>query len=110
MSGSVRRPRPALALERGLRRGEARDGDAEGRARDVIEADLAEEVDARRIAAVLAADAELDARPRRAPPLLGHLHQRAHARDVDRLERILGEDVRLDVRTEELAGVVARDA
>jgi Tol biopolymer transport system component len=44
----------------GLGRGEAGDGHAEGRAADVVEADLVAEVHRRRVAAVLAADAELE--------------------------------------------------
>src|SRR5262245_40843519 len=51
--------RLVLRLERRLRRGEAGDGDAERRAGNVVQADLLTEIDRGRIAAVLAADAEL---------------------------------------------------
>src|SRR4051812_22142910 len=46
--------------ERGLRRGEARDRHAIGRARDVVEPDLVAERHRGRIAAVLAADPDLE--------------------------------------------------
>src|ERR1700733_6456266 len=80
---SVRRLRPLVLGERDLRGGEPRDGHAEGRARDVVEPDLAEELDRRRGPAVLAADPELDAGARRAAALLGERDERAHARHVD---------------------------
>ncbi len=51
-----------VAPQRRLRGGEAGDRHAEGRAGDVVEADGLAERDRGRIAAVLAADAELDAR------------------------------------------------
>src|SRR3954469_20073130 len=79
---SVRALRPLGLGEGGLRGGEPGDGHAERRARHVVEAHPAEEVDRGRIAAVLAAHAELHPRARRAAALAGHLHQRAHARLV----------------------------
>src|SRR3954467_14626359 len=80
-----------LAEEGGLRGGEARDGDAEGRARDVIEADLAEEADRGRVAPVLAADAELELRARLPPALGRELDQGADADEIEGLERVLRE-------------------
>ena len=59
------RPLSAPRADRRLRGGHARDRHAEGRAAHVVEPDLLEEVDAVRVAAVLAADAELDRRVRR---------------------------------------------
>src|SRR5215204_1369715 len=56
----VRRDRAVLHLQRGLRGGEARDGDAEGRAGDVVETRQVAEGDGARLAAVLAADADLE--------------------------------------------------
>jgi hypothetical protein len=62
-----------------------------------------------RVAAVLAADAELDPGLRRAAPLDADPHQVADAVLVDRLERVALEHSVLEVEGEELAlGVVAR--
>src|SRR6185437_14483204 len=52
------------SADRGLRRGKAGDRHAIGRAGDVVEADLVAEGDGSGIAAVLAADADLQIRPR----------------------------------------------
>jgi hypothetical protein len=60
-----------LPPERSLRRGEAGDWDAEGGARDVVETRLFAEGDRSRIAAVLAADAELEIGAGRATALGG---------------------------------------
>ena len=69
-----------LPAERRLRRRQPGDRHAVGRAGDVVEADLLAEGDRGRIAAVLAADAELDVRPRRAAALGGDADQLADAR------------------------------
>ena len=58
-------------LHRDLRRREARERHAVGAARDVVEARLPAEGDRLCVAAVLAADRQRDARPRRAPALRG---------------------------------------
>ena len=47
-------------MRRRLCSGESRDGDAEGRAGDVVKADLRAEGDRSGVAAVLSADAELE--------------------------------------------------
>src|SRR6202040_1538418 len=60
---------PMFRPEGSLRRGEAGDGDPEGRARHVVEADLLAELDRSRIAAVLAADAKLQGGAGLAPAL-----------------------------------------
>src|SRR5690606_26137397 len=75
--------------ERGLRRREPRHGHAVRRAAHVVEPHLLEEEDRRRIAAVLAADPELDVGPRLTPLLDRHLDELADAGDVDRRERVL---------------------
>src|SRR6476469_4476290 len=46
-------------LDRGMGRGQSGDGDAEGAAADVVQADLVAELDGLGVAAVLAADAAL---------------------------------------------------
>ena len=69
------------------------------------------ERDRRGIAAMLAADPEPQLRLRAAPTLDRDPHQVADAALVERLERIAGEDVLVEVVGEELPfGVVAREA
>src|SRR5579875_2727691 len=110
--GSTIRLAVALAaLQRGLRGGQARHGDAEGRAGDVVQPKLVAELHGAGLAAVLAADAHLETRPRLAPADHGLAHQRAHALAVYHLEGVVGQDLALDVAQQELAlGVVARVA
>src|SRR5579883_171366 len=107
--------------QRGLCGGQAGDGDAEGRAAYIVEADLVAELDALGIAAMFAADAELQGRIRSASLLGGHLHELAHAFAVERLERIDLKDLDLlrcarliqsiHILQQELAlGVVAAEA
>src|SRR4051812_33989843 len=67
--GSSRVTKSVLCRERRLRRRKPRNRHAVGRGRDVIEADFLAERDRRRIAAMLAADAELDLGARRPAPL-----------------------------------------
>src|SRR4029078_3691101 len=100
---------PAVRLlERGLRRRQPRKRDAVRRAAHVVEADPVAELDRRRLAAVLAADAELDVRLRLPPPLDADPHQVALALLVERLEGVPLEHTVLEVEREELAlGVVA---
>src|SRR5262249_35492419 len=93
-----------------LRRGEARDRDAERRAADVVEAHGLEEADARGIAAVLAADADLELRFGRPSALDRRLDQLTPALLVEGDEGVAPEDAALDVGGEELSGVVAREA
>ena len=80
------------SVERGLRRGEPGERHAERRAADVVEPELVAERDRARLAAVLAADAELELGLRAAAALDGDAHQVADAVDVDRLERVALED------------------
>ena len=65
--GSIKRSSPVRRSERGVRGGQPGDRDAERRARHVVETDLVAERDRIGIAAVLAADAELEIGTRRAP-------------------------------------------
>ena len=60
MTAAASRRARRLPAQRRLRGGEAGDRDAEGGARDVVEPRLFAEGDRGRIAAVLAADAELE--------------------------------------------------
>ena len=90
------RRRPAT--ERRLRRGQPRDRHAEGRARDVVEPDLLAERDRRRVAAMLAADAELDVglrRAARARPRARTSSPTPSRSSAD--ERVLGVDALLDI-------------
>ena len=76
-------------LERRLRGGKPRDGDSERRRADVVQPHLVEEMDRRGVAAVLAADAELEVLARLPPSLDADAHQIADALHVDRGEGIL---------------------
>ena len=70
-----------------------------------------EELDRVRIAAVLAADPELQARVSLAPDPRGQPHQPADTGSVDRLERAAVDDLAVDVRRDEFRlDVVAREA
>ena len=77
-----------LPAQRRLRGREAGDRDAEGRARDVVETRLLAEGDRGRIAAVLAADAELEVGAGRAAALGGDGDEFADAFGVQGHERI----------------------
>ena len=87
-SGS-RLPGGGLA-ERGLGGGKPRDRHAERRAGHVIEPDLVTEGDRGGIPAVLAANADLEIRPRLAPALDADPHQLPDALLVDGHEGITG--------------------
>src|SRR5688572_8575989 len=81
--------RPA-GLEAGHRHPERRAG-------HVVQPDVVEEVHRIGVAAVLAADAELEVRPGRAAGLGADLHEPAHALAVERLERRDPEDALVEV-------------
>src|SRR4051794_8451899 len=98
-------------FERRLRRREPCERDAVGRAAHIVEAEAVAERDRLRLAAVLAADADLDVGLRGAPALDADPHQVADAAFVDRLERIRLEDAVLHVEGQELPFcIVARHA
>src|SRR5581483_153279 len=98
----------ALGLDRGLRRGETGHGHAEGRAGDVVETRRVAEGDGGGIAAMLAADADLEAGPRLAAALGAEAHELAHPVPVDGDERVDLEDRPLRVVGEDRRGIVAR--
>src|SRR5215467_12706263 len=97
-----------LGCDRCLSGRQPRDGNAERRRADVVEADLLEKLNRVGIAAVLAADAELDVFPRAAPLRNGDLDELADAGLVDRRERVFLHDLELGVVREKRARVVAR--
>src|SRR5262245_63422898 len=103
-ASGLRRPGPCAALlgERCVRGREARDGHPVGGARDVVETAAMEEGDRRRIAAVLAADPDLELLARPASVLHGDADELADPFLVDRLERIEREDPAHEVVGEEL--------
>src|SRR5258707_9321925 len=105
----LRLPRRALA-ERGLGGGEACDGNAERRARDVIERNLVAERDGGGVAAVLAADPDLELRLRLPTALDADPHQFAHALAVAGDERMAPENPPRHVGAEKARSVVAADA
>src|SRR5262249_59017394 len=81
-------------LQRRLRRRQAGDRHAERRATHVIQPNLVTELHAVRLAAVLAADADLQVAAAAAPLLDADPHQPADAVEVDHLERVLPQDLR----------------
>ena len=81
-----------LFLECRLRRCQPRRQQPEGRAGYVVEPDLVAELDGLWIAAMFAADADLEVGPRVASLGRGHLHQLPNARLVEGGEGILLED------------------
>src|SRR5947208_861970 len=91
-----------LHRQSGLRSGKTRDRHPVRRRADVVEADLFEEVDRRGIAAMLAADPELQILPRLPSELDPRLHHLADAFDVDRRKRIPLEDLLLLIDPQEL--------
>src|SRR5581483_8119773 len=100
---------PVRFLQHRLRSREPCEGHAVGRAADVVEPEPVAELHRLRVAAVLAADAELDALLRPTPSLDRDSHQLADAGLVEGLERVVLDDAVLEVEREELAlGVVAR--
>src|SRR5436309_12944768 len=105
---SITRARPKASFggvragDLGLGRGEPGDGHPEGRAAHVVEADFVEKFDRRGIATVLAADADFQIRPAAPAFLDGHLDQPTYADPIDGLERVLGQDLLLEVAAEEL--------
>src|SRR5208282_4795244 len=92
-----------------LRGGEPRDRHAERRARHVVEIDLVAEGDRSGIAAVLAADADLQLGTDFPPALDADAHQFADALLIDRHERVAGQDAARGVDAEEARRVVARN-
>jgi hypothetical protein len=97
--------------QRGLGGGDAGDRHPEGRAADVVQAGHVEERDRVGVAAVLAADAELEVRARLAADPGGEAHEPADAGAVDRLEGRAVEDPGFEVVREEAGfDVVAREA
>src|SRR6202030_3848359 len=88
------RPLAALLLDKRLCRGEPRDGHAEWRGADVIHPRAIAEFNALGIASVLAANADLELRTRRPASLDGPFDHHAHAREIERLKRIRGENSR----------------
>src|SRR5262245_61899795 len=89
-----------------LARGQPRRLDPEGRTADVVQPDLVTEPDARRVAAVLAADPDVERGVRLAPLVRCDPHQPADAGNVDRDERVGRNELALLVETDELPDVV----
>ena len=86
------------------------DRNAVRRAGNIIEPDLVAELDRRRIAAVLAADAEVHVRAGLLAELHCHVHKFAYADLVELSKRIGFIDLLLIICGQELAGIVAREA
>src|SRR5262249_22272296 len=100
--------RREVLAQRGLRRRQPRDRQPIWRAGYVVEAEAMAEAHRTRIAAVFAADADLQTFALGAAALDGDAHQLADAFFVDRLERIARIDLEVvHVRNQEAAGIVA---
>src|SRR3954469_8245619 len=98
-------------LQRRLSGRQPRQRHAIGRAADVVETERVAERDRVGLAAVLAADAQLDALLRAAAPLDRDAHQVADAALIDGLERVSLQHAVLEVAGEELSlGVIPREA
>src|SRR5688572_33050278 len=91
-----------LLGQHALGRREARDRDTVGRAADIVQAGAVAELNRLGVAAVLAADADLEVAAGGAAALRADLHQLAHALLVERHEGVVGEDPALDVARQEL--------
>src|SRR5215470_10915883 len=107
---SLRRRLRRRGRDRRLRRRKPGDRHAVGRAGDVVEPDLLAELDRGGVAAMLAADAELQLLAGAAAALGGDADELANAVGVDRDERVLLEDALLLVGRQETRRVVAREA
>src|SRR5688572_5680884 len=94
-------------LDPGLRRAQPCDGDHERRARDVGHVHPVTELDGRRLAAVLAADADLEVGARATPALDADLDELAHTLLVEDREGIVRQQPLLEVVGQELRHVVA---
>ena len=99
-----------LGSDGGLGGGESCDGETQRRAAHVVQADLMTEFHGRGIAAVFAADAQLDVGAGALAALDRDFHQAADAGLVERLERVRRENVHFLVLVDEAAVVVAADA
>src|SRR5688572_8703621 len=96
-----------LVLQLRLRCREPRNRHSIRRARHVIEAAGAEEADRVGVTAVLAAHAHLQILIRRAAALRAEADELADALLIDRLERILRQDLLVDVLRKKRARVIA---
>src|SRR5262249_42318013 len=103
-------PAARVLAQRGLGGRKPRDWNTERRAGNVIKTDLMKERNRGRIAAVLAADADLEVIARRAAALDADPHQLADAFTIDRDERIGREDAALRIGAQEARRIVTADA
>src|SRR5829696_6973638 len=91
----------------GLRRCQPRDRHAVWAARDIGQADFVAEHHAAWLAAVLTADADLQIRAGRSTALGAHLYELSDALLVEHLERIILQQLALDIRRQEAPGIIA---
>src|SRR5262245_12399010 len=106
VSGGAGRP----VAESGLGGGQAGDRHAKRRARHVVEPDLVAECNGGSIAAMLAADAELEVVPNLASALAGDPYEFSDTLAVDGDEWIGGENPFGGIDAEEACGVVSANA
>src|SRR5438552_8959904 len=96
----------ACLFERCLGRGQSRNRNPKRTATDVIQTEPVTELNAGRLAAVFAANPELDVRPSFASQIASDFHQAANALLIDRRERICIHNVELRVGGKKTAGIV----
>src|SRR6266542_4434460 len=113
-TGSIKRLRRCshsrradLVGQRRMSGGQQRDRHAVRRTAHVIQPDLVAEDHLFGVAAVLAADADLQIGARRASVLDADFEELPHAFLIERLKRVVGEDLLLDVEGQEAARIVA---
>src|SRR5207302_9928320 len=99
---------PGFAGQRGLRRIEPGDRHPVGRAGDVVEADGLAKADRRRVAAMLAANAELQPLAGGPSAFDGEAHHLADPLGIERHERVVLEDPEPLIDPREACRVVAR--
>ncbi len=100
-----------LALSEGCaRRRDPRDRHAERRARHVVEPGDVAELHGAGLTAVLAADPDLELGLGGPAAAHAEFDQRADALGIEDRERIVGQNAAVDVRRQEAAGVIARQA
>src|SRR6266545_1547133 len=99
-----------LFAESRMSRGQTSDGHPEGGAGNIVKTDLVAEDDGGGVAAMLAADAELDVAPGGAPLVAPHFDQLSDAVLIEGDEGVLGKESGLDVEGKELACIVPGEA
>src|ERR1700719_1257841 len=97
---------PLFTRQHGLRRGQPCDRHPIRRAGDIVEPDLLAESDRGRVAAVLAANAELQSGPGGASALNRYAHELTHPGNVEANERVVLQYPEPLIRSDKARGVI----